>query len=314
LDLKDVPMIVRALHDVEKCRLLEEPQWKDPGKCILIAAVTGAFFNPNQNPNQPVSPDRIAQEAIECLDEGASSVHLHMRDPQTGQATGNPALFEEVVEKIKNKHPNVVLDGCLTWGENFEEVMRPAKHLHVTPINPTAVWIGSALLAFPPQWCKVKTEYCYEHNIVPQIAIYNSGDFSNAERWLIRSGILKKPYYWLILPSLPGCFSMNNTEEAMESLVSSFRRLQALDPDSIIGVCAAGRATYYAAVISVLLGGHVRIGMEDTIFRYPFSDEVIRNNAEEVIRIKKLIEMLGREVATPEEYLTMVQPIEIQHT
>jgi 3-keto-5-aminohexanoate cleavage enzyme len=308
LDLKNVPMVIRALHDVEKCRMFEEPQWKDPGKCILIAAVTGAFFNPNQNPNQPVSPDKIVQEAIECLDAGASSVHLHMRDFETGQPTGDADLFQEVVDKIKLKHPNAVFDGCLTWGENFEEVLRPAKNLHVTPINPTAVWIGSALLAFPPQWCQEKARYCYENDIVPQIAIYNSGDFSNAERWLLRRGMLKKPYYWLILPSLPGCFSMYNTEEAMESLVSSFRRLRAFDPDSIIGVCAGGRATYYAAVISILLGGHVRIGMEDTIFRYPFRDEVIKSNVEEVIRIKNLIELLGREVATPTEYLEMVRP------
>ena len=308
MDLKDVPMVIRALHDIEKCRLSEEPKWTRPGKCILIAAITGAFFNPNQNQNQPVSPDRIVQEAIECLDAGASSVHLHMRDAQTGQPTGNPDLFQEVVGKIRLRHPNAVFDGCLTWGEDFEETLKPAKYLHVTPINPTAVWVGSALLAFPPQWCQVKTRYCYENNIIPQIAIYNSGDSSNADRWLIRTGILRKPYYWLILPSLPGCFSMNTAEEAMESLVSSFRRLRAFDPDSVIGVCAAGRATYYAAVISILLGGHVRIGMEDTIFRYPFRDELIRSNAEEVRRIRALIEMLGREVACPEDYLTMVRP------
>jgi hypothetical protein len=78
----------------------------------------------------------------------------------------------------------------------------------------------SALLAFPPQWCQVKAGYCYENNIEPQIAIYNSGDFSNADRWLIRTEILRKPYFWLILPSLPGCFSMNTPEEAMESLVA----------------------------------------------------------------------------------------------
>ena len=79
-----------------------------------------------------------------------------------------------------------------------------------------------------------------------------------------------------------------------------------IDKDSIIVVCAAGRASSYVAVMAMLLGLHVRVGMEDTIWEYPHKDELITSNAANFLRYKTIAELLGREVADGNEYRELI--------
>jgi 3-keto-5-aminohexanoate cleavage enzyme len=136
----------------------------------------------------------------------------------------------------------------------------------------------------------------------PLIAVYTDGDIDNARRFLIESGVVRKPYSWLVLPAMPGCSPMHNPRQMVEGLMRMVNAIKDLDPDSFIAVCAAGRPSTYLATFAILLGLHVRVGMEDTVWPYPHRDELITSNAEAFLKVKKIAELLGREVMTPAEY------------
>lgn len=303
---QEIPMPIRAMYGKEICTLTSEPKWPDPGKVVITAAVTGAFFSKNENPNQPYTTLEILDECLKCAQIGPSSIHIHVRDERTGFPSGDMGLYRKVIPPLKKKYPDMVVDGCLTRGTNFEDMMAPAEMLEVSPLNPGAMWFSDTLLACPPPEEQAKARYLQDLGVKPQIAVYDTGHIDNAERWLIRTGILEKPYYWIILPALPGCGTVSNIASAMELLLLMVRRIREIDPESVFMTCAAGRASTYLAVVSMLLGGHVRVGMEDTIFKYPFKDERIASNAEEVMRAKRIAEDLGRTVATPDDYRKLV--------
>ena len=132
--------------------------------------------------------------------------------------------------------------------------------------------------------------------------MYDDGDIDNARRFLVASGVLAKPYYWLILPALPGCSPMHNPEQMADGLLRMVRAIRDIDQDTFILVCAAGRASTYLATFAVLLGLHVRVGMEDTLWPYPHRDDIIQRNVDHFLQMKSIAELLGRELMTPAEY------------
>jgi 3-keto-5-aminohexanoate cleavage enzyme len=88
----------------------------------------------------------------------------------------------------------------------------------------------------------------------------------------------------------------------VEGLLHIYSRIRDIDPDAVVQVCAAGRASSYLATLAAILGFNVRIGMEDTIWKWPHKDDLITNNAEQFRRFKMLCQILGREIATPNDY------------
>lgn len=286
-------------------KLSGEPKWNDPGKLTIFTAVTGAFFKKDENPGQPYTTEEILKASMESVEAGASCIHVHVRDPVTGEPSAELELFRKVINPLREKYPRIVIDGGLTRGKNFEELMKPAREglADSTHINPTATYWGDSVAVFPPQLIKAKTKACQELGVKVGIGVYDTAEIENAERWLIRTGILEKPYWWTIVPSLPGCASATNYLNAMENLIFMTRRIREIDPDSVIVTCSAGRATNYLVVGALVLGHNgVRVGMEDTIFKYPFSDEKIESNVDEVRRIVRIAEDMGREIATPDDH------------
>lgn len=291
-----------------------QPKWNIPQKVFISQTITGAFYSKRGNPNHPETPEEIKEEALACCEAGAPNVHVHVRDEQ-GYNVLDPELFHYVIDPIREKYPDRIVCGCMApcregeWAK-FIQCMEDGL-FDQTPINTTACFVGDTLLAKPPHVIIEKTRICQELGCKPQIAVYSDGDIDNADRYLIKTGVLEKPYYWIILPNLPGGSPMQNPKAMVEVLMHYTNRIKEIDADSQIVVCASGRASSYLTAFALLLGLHVRIGMEDTVWRWPHRDEKIKRNVETFLWTKQLVELLGREIVDPNEWrklLNMKKP------
>lgn len=282
------------------------PRWPVPRKVAIAAAITGAFASTGSNPNQPLTPEEIRQSAEECIKAGATSIHLHVRDGR-GYNVLDTSLFSEVISPLRAAYPEMSFDGCLVAVSDQESdamvEMIGTGLLDLVPVNPIAVYLGDSLLAKPPHALIAKTRLLQEAGIKPQVAVYTDGDIDNARRYLIDSGLLRPPFFWCVLPALPGCSPMNNPRQMIEGLSRMVNTIYDIDRDSIIMVCGAGRASTYVATLAMLMGLHVRVGMEDTIWKWPHRDDLIQNNAEHIRLLTAMANALGREVMSPGEYV-----------
>ena len=286
-----------------------QPKWKIPDKVVISQTVNGAFYSKRNNPNLPVTPDEILTSARECAEAGATTVHVHVRDKE-GYNVLDSELFHRVIDPVRKEFPDPVYDGCMVpflegeW-DNMVSVLSD-RLLEVTPINTTASFCGDTLFAKPPHVIIEKTRLCQELGVKPQIAVYSDGDVDNADRYLIKTGLLEKPYFWIILPTLPGGSPMNNPRQMVRGIMHLTDLIYDIDRDSEIVVCAAGRASSYLAIQAMILGLHVRVGMEDTVWRHPHQDALIQSNADHFRMFKSIAELMGREVATGDEYRRLV--------
>jgi 3-keto-5-aminohexanoate cleavage enzyme len=293
-----------ALHDAP----ISVP-WAVPEKLVVSVAITGAFFRHDQNPNQPLTTDAIRESALQVLDAGASTVHIHVRDDE-GYNVLSLERFEAVIKPLKAKYPDLAVDGCLVpaLDGEWEEMKRvlDSKLLDAAPVNATATYIGDSLFAKPAPILMEKTRLIAESGAVPEIALYTDGDVSNADRFLIKSGLIKTPAVWLILPALPGCSPMDNPRQMVEGLTRTVGAIRDIDPEAFIMVCAAGRAAMYVATLAAVMGLHVRVGMEDTYWLWPHRDDRIESNLQAYGLAAKLSDVVGRPVASTADYRRMI--------
>ncbi|MFC1937355.1 3-keto-5-aminohexanoate cleavage protein [Chloroflexota bacterium] len=285
-----------------------QPKWELPEKLVIISAVTGSFLSRRQNPNIPYTAEEIRRDAEECLQAGSPSVHIHARD-EKGLPSPDIKLYHEIMDPLKEKYPDHVIDACCSQGKTHREGLAPVEEglLEIAPVNVTAVYCGDTLRASPPSWIMAKTEYIQRRGAKPLVAVYDTGDIDSVNRYLIKTGILEKPYYWGIVPAIPGCTPMPNPKAMMQVLLFYFERIKEIDPDSIINVCGCGRASSYLTTAAILLGTHsVRVGMEDSIYKYPDKNDRITSNVEEFNRTKQIAQLLGREIATGDDYRRLI--------
>lgn len=301
-----------AILDLEKSALHEAPvsvPWSIPEKLAVSVAITGAFFRQDQSPRQPLTPDAIRESALDVLAAGASTVHIHVRD-DAGYNVVSLERFRAVIEPLKQKYPDLAVDGCLVpaldgeW-EQMQRVLESGL-LDAAPVNATATYIGDSLFAKPAPVLMEKTRLIVESGAVPEIAVYTDGDISNADRFLIKSGLIRTPAVWLVLPALPGCSPMDNPRQMIDGLTRSVAAIRDVDPEGFIMVCAAGRAAMYVAVVAAAMGLHIRVGMEDTYWLWPHRDDRIESNRQVFDLAARLSEVLGRPVASRAEYRRMI--------
>lgn len=295
-----------AFHDAP----ISEP-WPDmPDKLIVSVAITGSFVRRNKNPNQPYTPGEIHASAREVLLAGASTVHIHVRDDD-GYFTLDPDRFRQVIEPLKAEFPDLSVDGCLVCGlphdwPQFEKTIASGL-LDASPVNSTATYIGDSLIAKPAPILLEKTRILLEAGAVPEIAVYTDGDISNADRYLIRSGLIGPGAVWILLPALPGCSQMDNPRQMAEGLLRMSGLIRDVDPKAVILVCAAGRASSALAMLAVSLGLHIRIGMEDSYYLHPHKNDIIESNLQTFEMAKMLAQASGRTIATRAEYSALLR-------
>jgi len=281
------------------------PRWEVPKKVMISTAITGAFFSKRLNPNQPITPDEIRASAEECIKAGAQNIHIHVRD-DAGYNVLDQNRFHQVIAPLRAKYPDVTFDGCLVAVNKEEsDALAPAMDtmlFDALPVNTTALCCGDSMFFKAPHVIIQKAHEVEKRGLKPLISVYTDGDIDNAKRFLVDSGVVSRPYSWLLLPGMPGCSPMHNPKQMVEGLMRMVNSIRDIDPDGFIVVCAGGRASTYLATMAMLLGLHVRVGMEDTIWHYPHKDDLIESNVDVFKRTKAIAESLGREVMTSAEY------------
>jgi 3-keto-5-aminohexanoate cleavage enzyme len=281
------------------------PRWEVPAKIMISTAITGAFFSKRTNPHQPITPTEIRESAENCILAGAPNIHIHVRD-HNGFNVLDLERFREVIAPLKAKYPDVTFDGCLV-AVNPEEsaAMAPAIAsglFDALPVNTTAICCGDSMFFKAPHVVIEKTRLIEAAGLKPLIAVYDDGDIDNARRFLVESGVARAPYSWLILPALPGCSPMHSPSQMVDGLMRMVRSIRDIDASSFIMVCAAGRASTYLATLAILLGLHVRVGMEDTVWKWPHREDLLTSNVDHFNMVRALATSLGRELMTPAEY------------
>lgn len=275
---------------------------------IITCALTGA--GPiSSNPNQPVTPRQIADSGLEAAEAGASILHVHVRDPQTREFSGDLTLYEETVGLIRESNPDVILNLTTGLGSGFypEDPMLPVKagsgtHLwtaekrveHVLKLKPeictldlvTAQVFGGVVISTEPQLTRM-ANLIRKAGVMPELELFDSGDLVLAKH-MIKKGVLQGPGIYSFVMGL------NYTMPA-DPRTMMFMRDNLPQGAQWTGF-GIGRNQFPMAMQSTLLGGHVRVGMEDNA--YISRGKFAESNAQQVRKARHLIEEVGGEVAS----------------
>ncbi len=260
---------------------------------IITVAVTGAEVTREHNPNLPITPEEIVESAVECFDAGARIVHVHVREPETGKPSSSPELFKQVLQGIKSKRPEMIVQFSTGGAIGMSEEERMA-HLSLKPematLNMGTMNFGEEVFFNPLPYIRKLAERMLELNIKPEVEIYDLGMIATAKR-LIKEGLLKEPVHFDLVMGVPG-----GIPATIENLIILTRNLP---EGSTWSVAAIGRYQLKLNVAAILLGGHVRTGFEDNV--YYRKGELAVSNAQLVERIVRIAKELDRPIATPQQ-------------
>jgi uncharacterized protein (DUF849 family) len=289
---------------------------------IITCAPTGGIHTPTMSPHLPITPEQIADASVEAAEAGASIIHLHARDPETGRPDPRPELFQDFMGRIKERSDavmNVSTGGGL--GMTREERLRAA--VAVSP-EMASLNVGSLNFGIFPmlekhtQWKHdwepaflemtrdfifkntfadleyVVKELAHGHGTRFEFECYDLGHLYNLA-WLIDQGWLEPPYFVQMVFGVLGGVGAD-----LDNLVHMHTIAEKLFGGSYEwSVLAAGRHQMTFATQAAMLGGTLRVGMEDSLFIGP--GELTPSNAHQVTKIRGIVESLGRTVATPAE-------------
>ncbi|MFC8667536.1 3-keto-5-aminohexanoate cleavage protein [Streptomyces sp. NPDC057199] len=279
---------------------------------IITCALTGAGDTVRKSPHVPVTPEQIARSAVEAADAGAAAVHIHVRDPETGAPSRDPRLYREVVERIRETGTDVVVN--LTAGMGGDLVIdpeEPLRHLpgtdlvggldrlpHVEDLLPDICTLdcgslnfgdGSNLYVSTPDMLRTGARRIQELGVRPELEIFDTGHLWFAKQ-LRTEGLLDDPTVFQLCMGIP--WGAPADPGVLQSMVNM------LPEGAQWASFALGRMQMPWVAQSVLLGGHVRVGLEDNLY---LGKGVKATNAQLVERAVTIVEAMGACVATPDE-------------
>ena len=288
-----------------------QPRWKVADAIAVNVGLSGGgFFTEKSNPNFPADLDRIQKEASECIEAGATVIHFDHEAwqirPKPGESVDYPASYRNIIKPLVKKYgrDKFMIDANILRGKNFDEMLAMVYEglndmAYVNPLK-------------SPVWIRAAVETMQENNCKPEILVTQSHHIEIAQRLLIQPGLLQKPYYFLILIGSPllterrNHVYIPNAKAMCESLLYLVERIKEVDESSIIMVCSAGRACRFMTTQALLLGLHIRVGMEDTVWRYPHKDEMIERNVDEVQDAIEIAKLHGYKILSANEFRTQI--------
>ena len=266
-------------------------------KLIINAAITGINPMKSDNPHVPLTVDEIVTDAYSCWNAGASIVHIHARDP-AGRPAYNREIYHEIFTRIREKCPGLLICGS-TSGRVFKEFQQRAEVLRLgKDCQPDFGSLTLGSMNFPretsvntPQMIGSLAGLMNEYGIIPEWELFDFGMIDYAH-YLTDKGILKKPYYANIILGSLGTAAA--TPQNLAGMV------QALPKTTVWSAAGIGRFQFYINSMAVTMGGHVRAGLEDSLF---FDEQRSKpaTNPGLIDRIVTLSRAAGRQIASPEE-------------
>ncbi|MES1202711.1 MAG: 3-keto-5-aminohexanoate cleavage protein [Pseudomonadota bacterium] len=287
-------------------------------KTILTCAVTGNSTRRDQHPRLPITPAEIATAAIEAHRAGAAMVHLHARDPKTERGTMELSLFQEIVDRIRQAGSDVIINlstgegGRFLPGDPDPRVAGPGTTLvpgeqrvvHVEALQPEVCSLdlntmnsGPNVVINTPKSVEAMARRIYAAGVIPELELFDTGDLQMAKS-LMEKGVLRAPP--MIQLVLGVRFGAPADPATLHYLVSQ------LPPDSIWGAFGIGRQEFPMLAQTWLLGGHVRVGLEDNVFIS--KGQLARDNAELVEKGVNIVEQLGGSIASVAEAREILAP------
>jgi len=297
------------------------------GKVIITCAVTGSIHTPSMSPHLPITPEEIAEAAVGAAKAGAAIVHLHARDPKNGSPTQDPALFRQFAGKIRAASDvvlNFTTGGAATM--TIEERLQPALQLRpeVASLNMGSMNFGlyemiGRYKEFRYDWEKPYLagsderifrntfkdiayilQSCSENDTRFEIECYDIGHLYTAAHFLDRK-LVKPP---LLIQSVFGI--RGGIGPHPEDVMHMKRTADRLFGDAYYwSVLGAGRNQMFIAAMSAVMGGNVRVGLEDSLWLG--RGQLAKSNAEQVAKARRIIEEIGLAVATPDEARQMLK-------
>jgi uncharacterized protein (DUF849 family) len=295
-------------------------------KVIITCAVTGAIHTPSMSPHLPVTPDQIAEAAIGAAEAGASIVHLHARDPQTGKPDQTPEAFARFLPRIKQA-TNAVIN-LTTGGAPYMTVKERIKPAETFKPEVASLNMGSMNFGLFPMLKRFKTfQHDWEEAALEasrdqvfrntfadiefvlhtlgdagtrfEFECYDTSHLYNLANFLER-GLVKGPLFIQTVFGILGGIG-GHPEDVLHMKRTADRLFGDQYKWSVLG---AGRNQLAIAAQAASMGGNVRVGLEDSLWAGP--GKLAQSNAQQVRMVRQIIEGLGRTVATPDEARAML--------
>lgn len=265
-------------------------------KLIINAAITGMVPTKAMNPHVPITVDEIIADARRCRDAGASIIHLHARDAN-GEPTYRRETYQDILSGVRDACPDIIL--CVsTSGRVFKSFDERSEALDCDAPPPEMASLTLGSMNFPhtesvnsPEMIRALAVKMREQGILPELECFDTGMVDYAH-YLVEHGVLNTPLYCNLLLGSLGTLSATAYNLAMI--------VRALPPETTWAATGIGRSQFRINAMSITMGGHVRVGLEDNIW---YDDERTRSatNADLIGRLVGISLACGREIATPDE-------------
>jgi uncharacterized protein (DUF849 family) len=279
---------------------------------IVTCAVTGAGDTVGKHPAIPVTPRQIADAAIEAAKAGAAIAHMHVRDPKTGKGSRETALYREVVERVRDSGTDVIINLTAGMGGDLEvgaEDPRKAgpgtdlvgaleRLVHVEELLPEICTLDCGTLNFgdgnfiyvsTPTQLRAGAKRIRELGVKPELEVFDTGHLWFAKR-MMEEGLLEDPPMFQLCLGIPwGAPAETTVMKAMTDM---------LPPSAVWAGFGIGRMQMPMVAQAVLLGGNVRVGLEDNIW---LDKGVYASNGTLVQRAVEIVHLMGARTLTPAE-------------
>ena len=297
-------------------------------KVLITCAVTGSIHTPTMTPYLPITPDQIAQNAVGAAEAGAAILHLHARNPDNGQPTADPEVFLQFLPRIKSA-TDAVVNITTGGGQNMTVDDRLRTPLRLQP-EMTSLNMGSMNFGLYPALEKFSDwKYDWEQPYLDnsrdfifrntfqdierilkdlgegcgvrfEYECYDVGHLYNLAHFLDR-GLVRPPLFVQTIFGILGGIGADT-----DNLVHMKRIADRLfGGDYVWSILAAGRFQTNFVTTGAIMGGHARVGLEDSIFLGP--GVLAKTNGEQVTKIRRILEDLSLTIATPDEARQMLQ-------
>jgi uncharacterized protein (DUF849 family) len=280
---------------------------------FITCAVTGAGGGPHKNPHVPVTPEEIANDVLAAAEAGAAIAHIHVRDPETKEGSRDTALYAEVIERVRAKNSDVIINTTGGMGgdlvvdpenplkqmEGTDLVSQKTRLAHVDALRPDICTLdcgsynvgeGNLVYISTSDQIREGAELIRAYGVKPELEIFDLGHLDFVTR-LIREGAFDGPV--MIQFCLGVNFGAPATPGAMKAMADAVQGL-----DVIWSAFGVAQMQLPMVAQAALLGGNVRVGLEDNIW---LARELPATNADLVGRAKTIIESMGGSILDAQE-------------
>ena len=281
---------------------------------FITCALTGAGDSTGVSDKVPVTPEQIADSALEAAAAGAAVVHIHVRNPETGKGSRDPKLFAEVVERVRDSKVDVVLNLTTGMGGDLvlggpEAPLPPVDGTDMATVHERLSYVrelrpeictldagtmnfaagGDYIMVNTPQMVRAMAKGIQELGVKPEVEVFDTGDLVLLNE-LADEGLIDDPCMVQLCMGIP--YGAPNDIATFQSMVHN------LPSGSVFSAFSIGRYQLPYAALAVLSGGNVRVGLEDNLY---LSKGVLASNGDLVARAKQVLESLNIRVQTAQE-------------